>query len=146
MVCLGPKRDRGLPIRIEALDVQGSLMEDEEVTLVLTLVGAPRDVKLLIDVDRAGVQGRTEFFAGGQRTYRMTWRLPRVDNPTSDEMAAAAVAYPVSATVRYQHNGKPYRTSHTVNVRILLDRQRLRRPGASKLDAVLGMMPRKVKE
>jgi hypothetical protein len=146
MVCLGPKRDRGLPIRIEALDVQGSLMEGEEVTLLLTVVGAPRDVKLLIDVDRAGIQARTELFSGGQRTYRMTWRLPRVDNPTPDEMINAAVAYPVSATVRYQYSGKPYRTSATVNVRILLDRQRLRRPGASKLDAVLGMMPRKGKE
>ncbi|HPQ70645.1 MAG TPA: PglZ domain-containing protein [bacterium] len=146
MVVLGPKPDRGLPIRIDSFEVQGSLMEGEDATLELTVVGAPRDVKLLIDADRAGLKGRTELFFGGQKTYRINWRLPRIDEPTAEEIENAAVVYPVSVTVKYQYKGKPYQTSKATNARILLDRNRLRRPGASKIDAVLGMMPRRIKE
>jgi hypothetical protein len=148
VVCLGPKRERGLPLKIEDLTVQGSLMEGEEVTLVLVLVGSARDVKLHVDVadvNRTVVQDRTELFRKGQQVYSLPWSLPFVDKPNLEEMEAAAAKRTVSVTIRYRYEGKEYRTSKSLDVRILIDRQRLRRPGTSKLDAVLGMMPKKVR-
>jgi len=148
VVCLGPKRERSLPLQIEDLSVQGSLMEGEEVTLVLTLAGSAHDLKLQLDVvdaERTLVQDRTELFRRDQQTFRLPWRLPIVERSTSEEMEAAAAERTVTVTVRYRFAGKSHRTSKTLDVRILLDRQRLRSPGTSKLDAVLGMMPRKIR-
>jgi hypothetical protein len=148
MVCLGPKPERGLPVEIESLSVQGSLLEGEQVILLLTLAGSARNVKLQIDVvdaDRAVVQDRTEIFRRDQQTYRLPWRLPIIKEATQEEIEAAAANRTVSVTVKYRYLGKPHRTSRALDVRVLLDRQRLRRPGTSKLDAVLGMMPRKVR-
>ena len=149
VVCLGPKRERSLPLQIEGLSVQGSLMESEEVTLLLTLAGSAHDLKLQLDVvdaERTLVQDRTELFHRDQQTYRLPWSLPMVEKPTTEEMEAAAAERTVTVTVRYRYGGKNHRTSKTLDVRILLDRHRLRRPGTSKLDAVLGMMPRKVRQ
>jgi len=100
----------------------------------------------VVDAESPVVQDRTELFRRDRQTYRLPWSLPTLDSPTSEEMEAAAAERTVTVTVRYRYGGKSHRTSKTLDVRILLDRNRLRRPGTSKLDAVLGMMPRKIRQ
>lgn len=142
MVCLGPKSGRDLPIHIENFMIQGSLMEGDEVTLILDVAGSAQNTRVLIDVDQAVIQERTEMFTGGQKTYRINWTLPVVEKPERDEIEAGAARRLVTATVRYHHKGKSFRTSKSIDVKIRLDRNRLRRRVSSKLDMLLGMMPK----
>jgi len=143
MVCLGPKQTRDLPIRIEDLRVEGSLLEGERAAVVFSLVGSRKDVKVSLDCALAGVRERTEIFPGGTRSFRFEWTLPRIDNPTQEEKEAASTERSISVTARYTVAGKTYRTSETAVVRILLDSSRLRRPGSARLDTILGLMPKK---
>jgi len=143
MVCLGPKKARDLPVSIDDLRVEGSLLEGEAASVVFSLVGGRKEVKVSIDCDVAGVRGRTEIFPGGSKSYRIEWRLPTIDQPTPEERDSAAAKRSVSVTVQYSLDGKPYRTSVSTEVRILLDSSRLRRPGSAKLDTILGLMPKK---
>ena len=142
VVCLGPKPKDRLPIYIYDLQLLGSLMEGDEVTLILNVAGTARNVRLLINVDQEGIQERTEFFPGGQRSYRIGWRLPVIDTPEQDEIEAGSANRIVTVTVRYHYKGKSYRTSKTVDVKIHLDSNRLRRRISTKLDIVLGMIPK----
>jgi len=146
VVCLGPRSDKALPIRLEEVVVDGSLMEGENVAVIITMHGAPKGVRIVIDLtdaERDETRSRTELFPGGSKTYRMPWRLPRIEKPTQEEVETSTAVRPMSVTVHYRKDGKPFRTSKTVDVRIHLDSTRLRRPGSSKLDTVLGLMPKR---
>lgn len=142
MVCLGPKRERSVPITMDSLTVEGSLMEGEEAILVMAISGSGAATKINIEADQPGIVARTEVFAG-PKTYRLAWKLPTIEKPTSEEQESLAAKRQVTVTIRYEVSGKSYRSSKSVETRILLERDKLRRPGVAKLDAVLGLMSRK---
>ena len=101
-------------------------------------------------VNRDEIPTRREVFRGQRTTYTVRWK-PRLDDITDDDRRQGMVVQPVTVLLTYRpEKGKgkgkeTVRLSRTADVRIKLDPTRLHRRVDSKLDLLMGKVPKGLK-
>jgi hypothetical protein len=146
MVVLGPKGVARPPFGLVRLDIEGNPVEGEgpEVILVVTaraesLVEEEILFQLAADLDE--IPARKEVFSGEEQTYRIRW-VPKTDEATPDEQKRGRMSRPVAVVASYHWQGRTVRSSVGGTVEIKLDASRIRRRLDSRLDGIMGLVPK----
>ena len=148
MAVLGPrKKDQG-PLFIQSFQQVGSVSEGEplEVEIVIrSSVQLTQDIAITLSFNLKEVPApRREIFAGDEGTYRLLW-TPAPSEITPEQREAGQLTFPVTVTLTYQQSGKSYKINRTTDLRVKLDTTRLRRRLDSKLDLLMGKVPKELK-
>ena len=96
---------------------------------------------MLITFSRQEIPTRREVFRGAKSTYTVRWQ-PRLDDVTDEDRQQGTVLQPVTVILSYREGMETVRMSKTADVRIKLDPTRLRRRVDSKLDLLMGKVPK----
>lgn len=144
MVVLGPPDAQQPLLRIERFVQGGSMREGEALTLELALapmrIGADEQV-IAISFSVRELAPRREIFAGRPVTYSVPW-TPALSDIDDAARATGEVRIPVTAIVTWEEGEQRVRLSRTLDVRVKLDPTRLRRRVDSKLDLLMGKVPK----
>jgi hypothetical protein len=144
MIVMGPKQGIQPLLRIERFVQTGSVREGEVLTLELTLAPmriGETDRALTLSFSRDEIPARREILPGSETTYTIPW-TPKLDAIGEAERQTGEVRLPVTAIISYSEEGQTVRLSRSVDVRIKLDTNRLRRRVDSKLDLLMGKVPK----
>ncbi len=147
MVVLGPRQTDQPVLIIETVRQVGVVNEGQELTLELVVVpgqiGLP-DIPLHFAFSRDEIPGRREIFSGQRTTYTFQW-TPRLGDITSADRDRGEIRLPVTIILTYRHQQQTIRTSQSTTVRLKLDPTRIRRRVDSKLDLLMGKVPKGLK-
>lgn len=146
MVVLRPKDVARPPFGLVRLDVEGSPVEGEglEVILVVTArSNSPVEEEILFQLaaDVAEIPARKEVFSGVEQIYSIRW-VPRTDQATADQQKQGRMSLPVAVVASYLWKGRTVRSSVGGTVEIKLDTSRIRRRLDSRLDGIMGLVPK----
>ena len=144
MVVMGRRQEQQLALEIGSVRQVGSVGEGEPISLeilVKPLQVGLSDLALTLSASRQDIPTRREVFSGQPTTYTVTW-TPQLDEIGDDERDRGAVILPVTVILSYGHGRQTVRLSKTVDVRIKLDPSRLRRRLDSKMDVLMGKVPK----
>ena len=156
MVVMGPRREEKPILHIESVQQAGSVSEGEELELEITIVPmqmALPDMTITLTFSRDEIPTRREVFHGVRTTYNVRW-TPQLGEITDDDRRQGVVEQPVTVILSYRNlvfgknqvsQGEIIRLSKTTDVRIKLDPPRLRRRVDSKLDLLMGKVPKGLK-
>ena len=153
MVVMGPRRAEQPALLIESVQQAGSVSEGEELELEITVAPmqiALPEISVTLAFSRDEIPTRREVFRGQRTTYTVRWK-PRLDDITDDDRRQGMVVQPVTVLLTYRpekEKGKgkeTVRLSRTADVRIKLDPTRLHRRVDSKLDLLMGKVPKGLK-
>jgi len=144
MVVMGPRRGEGPALAIESVEQTGSVSEGEPLTLEISLV--PKQIALpemavSLSFSRDEIPPRREVFRGVRTSYTVRW-TPQLGEIGDEDRRRGAVVQPVTVILSYRYGQQTVRLSQTVDVRIKLDPTRLRRRVDSKLDLLMGKVPK----
>ncbi len=144
MVVMGRRQEQQLAAALGRVRQAGSVSEGEplalEITVQATQIGLS-DLPISLSFSRPEIPGRRELFSGPSATYSVAW-TPALGELSDAERAAGLAVLPVTVILGYSQAGQPVRLSQTVDVRVKLDPNRLRRRLDSKMDLLMGKMPR----
>ena len=113
-----------------------------QLELVLNLGGTEGVAKTItINFSQADLAERRDFFPGKRTTYLVRWQ-PRLAEPTSEQREQGEVRLPLTVIVSYRDREQTVRLSRTTDVIIKLDTTRLRRRVDSKLNLLMGKVPK----
>jgi hypothetical protein len=153
MVVMGPRRGEGPALAIESVAQAGSVSEGEPLTLEIT-VGPTRaklpgmaitaDVSISLSFSRDEIPTRREVFRGRRATYTVRW-TPQLGEISDEDRRQGVVVQPVTVILAYRQAQGTVRLSQTADVRVKLDPTRLRRRVDSKLDLLMGKVPKGLK-
>jgi hypothetical protein len=157
MVVMGPRRGEEPALSIESVEQAGSVSEGEPLTLEITIVpmqiGLP-DVAMTLSFSRDEIPTRREVFRGRRATYSVRW-TPQLGEVGDEDRRQGSVVQPVTVILTYRNPvfsknrvsqvGEMVRLSQTADVRVRLDPTRLRRRVDSKLDLLMGKVPKGLK-
>jgi hypothetical protein len=93
---------------------------------------------------REEIPTRREVFRGARTIYTVRWQ-PRLDDVTKDDRRQGVVVQPVTVILSYREGKETVRLSKIADVRVRLDPTRLRRRVDSKLDLLMGKVPKGLK-
>ena len=146
MVVLGPKGVARPPFGLVKLDIEGNPVEGEnlEVILVVTArASVPMENEILFQLaaDIDDLPARKEVFSGGDQTYRIRW-VPKVEQATPDEQKQGKIVRTVTVVASYHWQGRTVRSGVSGTVEIKLDSTRIRRRLDSRLDSIMGLVPK----
>jgi len=153
MVVLGPRRKDQPLLRIESVRQIGSVSEGEELELEIVIVPAQAgmpEVSIALTFSRDEIPARREVYRGTHATYIVRW-TPRLGEITVDDRQRGTVVLPVTVILAYRNQvfdknrvsqGEIVRLSKTADVRVKLDPARLHRRVDSKLDLLMGKVPK----
>jgi hypothetical protein len=147
MVVMGArKQEQGL-LALESVTQVGSMNEGEALEIEIKLRASQmlyEGLPLTLVFSLPEIPQRKEFFSGVEKSFRVRWK-PKMPEVTEEDRARGYVELPVTVILSYMNKNQPYRTSRTADVRIRLDLTRLRRRIDSKLDLMMGKMPKELK-
>lgn len=146
MVVLGPKVEFRPPFQLVGLEIRGTPVEGEslEVVIVITAKAEQPVQQEIIFQLKASVDEilpRKEVFVGTEATYQIRWR-PKTEEATPEEQSQGKMIRPVTVIASYQWQDRPVRTSCEGQVEVKLDTSRIRRRLDSRLDSIMGMVPK----
>ena len=148
MAVLGPRRKEQGVLSIDSFRQVGSVSEGEPLEVELSVRAAPRleqDLAISLSYNlKESPAPRKEIFSGDQGTYRLRW-TPLMPEITPEQREAGFLLFPVTVTLSYQQAGKTIKASRTTDVHIKLDTTRVRRRLDSKLDLLMGKVPKELK-
>ena len=145
VVMAAPITDTGL-LTLEYVQQVGSVSEGEPLELEIKIHANKLGETLTIALSFSSreIPDRKEIFSGSERSYRVQWQ-PVLAEITPEDRERGYVQMPVTVILTYRKQDQPYRVSRTADVRIKLDPTRLRRRIDSKLDLMMGKMPKEMK-
>ncbi len=147
MAVLGPRKAAQHLLNLESVRQMGSGREGEmlelEVTLQANQMLAP-ETPFTISFNREEIPTRKEIFSGMRKTISIRWS-PRFGEMTDEAREAGVLTLPVSVLLSYREGERLVRSSKATDVRIKLDTTRLRRRLDSKLDLLMGKVPKELK-
>jgi hypothetical protein len=147
MVVMGPRQTERPLLVIEAMRQVGVVNEGQALTLELVVlpgqIGLP-DIPLHFAFSHEEIPGRREIFTGQRTTYTFQW-TPHLGDITPTDRERGEITLPVTAILTYRHQQKTIRTSQSTTVRLKLDPNRIRRRVDSKLDLLMGKVPKGLK-
>jgi hypothetical protein len=147
MVVLAPRKESQHLLIIESLRQVGSASEGEmlelEITLQASQMLAP-ETPFSLSFNREDIPARREIFTGIRKTILVRWS-PEITEMSDEVREAGEMVLPVSVLLTYREGEELVRTSRAADVHIKLDTTRLRRRLDSKLDLLMGKVPRELK-
>jgi hypothetical protein len=102
------------------------------------------EMSLTLTFSRKEIPTRREVFGGSRTTYTVRWQ-PHLGDVTDEDRRQGAVVQPVTVILSYREGRETVRLSKTADVRIKVDPTRLRRRVDSKLDLLMGKVPKGLK-
>jgi hypothetical protein len=147
MVVMGPMGGERPWLILEKVEQVGSVSENEPLTLAITIAPARiglEEISLTLSFSHAEIPLRRELFSGQKATYTVQW-TPRLGEVSVAEREQGEVIIPVTVIVSYQQEKETVRLSQSVQTRIKFDPGRLRRRIDSKLDLLMGKVPKGLK-
>lgn len=153
MVVLGHKKEQQYWLFIESVQQVGSISEGEPLTLEITLTPGMRaaperpameNVAITLTFSQEEISTRKEIFKGQKATYPVSW-TPKIADPNEEERQRGEKHIPVTVVLSYRQQDKIVRLSKTADMRVKLDPTRLRRRIDSKLDFLMGKVPKELK-
>jgi hypothetical protein len=147
MVVLGPRQLEQPLLVIESMRQVGVVNEGQALTLELVIVPGQislPDIPLHFAFSHEEILGRREIFTGQRTTYTFQW-TPRLGDITPADRERGEITLPVTAILTYRHQQKSHRISRSTTVRLKLDPTRIRRRVDSKLDLLMGKVPKGLK-
>jgi len=147
MVVMGPRPAEQPALHIEKVLQVGSVSEagtlELEITVLAMRIALP-DMSITLSFSREEIPTRREVFTGASKTYTVRW-TPELGEITEEDRREGVVVQPVTVILSYREGKETIRQSRTADVRIKLDPARLRRRVDSKLDLLVGKVPRGLK-
>lgn len=145
VVMAAPKAEMGW-LALESVQQVGSVSEGEplEIEIKVRAHKPGETLTIALAFSQSEIAERKEVFSGSERIYRVQWK-PKLAEITSDDRERGFVQMPVAVILTYRLKEQAYRLSRTADVRIKLDPTRLRRRVDSKLDLMMGKMPKEMK-
>ena len=147
MVVLGPKKEQQYWLFIESVQQVGSISEGEPLTLGITITPgmmALENVAITLTFSQEEIPTRMEIFKGQKSTYPVSW-TPKIADPSEEERQRGEKHIPVTVVLSYRQQDKIVRLSKTADMRVKLDPTRIRRRIDSKLDFLMGKVPKALK-
>lgn len=147
MVVMGAKGQKRPWLHLDNVEQVGSVSENEPLTLAITIAPARiglEEISLTLSFSHAEIPLRRELFSGQKATYTVQW-TPRLGEISQTEREQGEVVIPITVIVTYQQGKETVRLSQSVNTRIKFDPGRLRRRIDSKLDLLMGKVPKGLK-
>lgn len=147
MVVMGPRaEDAGLLILDEILQ-SGSMVEGDPLSIVVKvrsrqIITEPLSFSLSFSLDN--IPERKEIFINTEKEYgvELKAKLPEI---TDVDRERGYMLIPLTVTLGHRVKDKSYRQSRTVDLRVRIDTTRLRRRIDSKLDLMMGKMPKEMR-
>jgi len=122
-----------------------------EATLILELEITLQAAKSLMDetpftlsFNRDDISPRKEIFSGTRNIFSVRWS-PRMGEIPLEVREAGVIELPISVLLSYREGDSLISTSKAADVRIKLDTTRLRIRLDSKLDLLMGKIPKELK-
>jgi len=148
MVVMGPLPSQQPPLEVSRFAQKGVARENEEVLLEVEIrpsLAANSDKAsatktITLNFSRNELPERREFFGGKTQTYTIRWR-PNLD-ATPEQRQAGEVVLSITLILSYSEQGKTVRESHSTEIRIKFDSTRLHRRVDSKLNLLMGKVPK----
>ena len=144
MVLMGPRRGDEPALVLESVEQVGSMSEGEPLTLEITVAPARAklpDMAITLAFSQEEIPARREVFRGKRATYSVRW-TPQLGDISDEDRRQGTVAQPVTVILSYRHGQETVRLSRTADMRVKLDPTRLRRRVDSKLDLLMGKVPK----
>lgn len=153
MAVLGPRKAAQQLLTLESVRQVGSASEGEMLELEITLQASQMltpEIPFTLSFNREEIPTRKEIFSGMRKTISVRWS-PRIGEIPDEAREAGVLTLPVSVLLSYKvaeqapHGERLVRASKATDVRIKLDTTRLRRRLDSKLDLLMGKVPKELK-
>lgn len=147
MAVFGARKAAQYLITLESLRQVGSASEGEVLELEITLQASQMltpETPFTLSFNREEIPTRKEIFSGMRKTIIIRWS-PSFGEISNDAREAGVLTLSVSVLVSYKVGERIVRTSKATDVRIKLDTTRLRRRLDSKLDLLMGKVPKELK-
>lgn len=144
MVVLGPKKSRQYWVLIEDIQQIGSISEGEELTVEITLTPgmiALSELTITLSFSHEEILTRKEIFKGNKATYSVSW-IPKLPELTQADREQREIIFPLTVILSYRQENEIVRLSKTTDLRVKLYPTRLRRRIDSKLDFLMGKVPK----
>jgi hypothetical protein len=148
MVVLGPRVEQQYWLFIESVRQVGSISEGETLSLEITLAPgllSMEDIAITLSFSQDEIPSRKEIFKGQTATYTVNWE-PSIPDLSDEDRQRGEIFLPVTVILSYRQEGEIVRLSKTVDMRVKLDPERLRRRVDSKLDFLMGKVPKDNKD
>lgn len=147
MAVFGPRKSTQRMLTIDSVRQIGSANEGEVLELEITLQAAQLllpDTPFTLSFNRNDIPTRKEIFSGTRKTISVRWS-PRLGEIPPEAREVGVISLPVSVLLSYREGDQLIRSSKATDVRIKLDTTRLRRRLDSKLDLLMGKVPKELK-
>jgi hypothetical protein len=144
---LGPKVTFEPAFELVDLSFDGNPMEGESLDIVVTARSRQvvvQDLLFQLDTNLEDIQPRKEVFNGPEHVYHIRWK-PSTDSATSEEQQQGKMVCHVTVVASYRWQDRPVKTSLHRAIEITLDTSRIRRRLDSRLDAIMGMVPKELR-
>lgn len=147
MAVLGPRQAGQRLLNIESVRQVGSASEGEALELEITLQASQfftADLPFTLSFSLEDIPTRKEIFSGLRKIIVVRW-TPRLGEILPEARDAGVLALPVSVLLAYREGERLMRASKAADMRVKLDTTRLRRRLDSKLDLLMGKVPKELK-
>lgn len=147
MAVFGPRKAAQHLIALESVRQVGSASEGETLELEITLKANQMltpETSFTLSFNREEIPTRKEIFSGMRKTIIIRWS-PRLGEIPPEAREVGVLTLPVSVLLSYRAGEQIVRLSKGTDVRIKLDTTRLRRRLDSKLDLLMGKVPKELK-
>ncbi len=146
MVVLGPKKEQQYWLFIESVEQVGSISEGEPLSIGITLapgILGMDDIPIMLSFSREEIPSRREIFSGKKTTYTVSWQ-PEIAELSEEIRQQGEIILPVTVILSYRQEKEMVRLSKTVEMRLKLDPTKLHRRVDSKLDFLMGKVPKEI--
>jgi hypothetical protein len=145
VVMESPKTEQGL-LLLDAIQQVGSVSEGEplEIEIRVRAQKPVEAVTIALSFSQNEIAERKEIFAGNVRTYRVNWK-PDLAEINDEDRTLGYKQIPVTVILTYRVKEQTFRASRSVDVRVKFDPNRLHRRVDSKLDLMMGKLPKEMK-
>lgn len=147
MAVFGPRKVAQQLLNLESVRQVGSASEGEILELEITLQASQMltpETTFTLSFNREEIPTRKEIFSGMRKTIIVRWS-PRFGEVSDEAREVGVLTLPVSVLLSYREGDRLVRVSKATDVRIKLDTTRLRRRLDSKLDLLMGKVPKELK-
>jgi len=146
MAVLGPKVEfrpafELVDLRFEGTPVEGESLDVEIVVTARAEQSVQDEILFQLSTSLDEIQPRKDVFVGSEQTYRIRWR-PKTEDATPDEQQEGKMVRQVTVIASYRWQNRTVRTSQHGSIDIKLDTTRIRRRLDSRLDSIMGMVPK----
>lgn len=145
VVMEAPKAEQGL-LMLDSIQQVGSVSESEPLEIEIK-VRARKPVEAItfaLSFSTQEIAERKEIFTGSERTYRVQWK-PGTLEINDEDRELGYKKFSVTAILSYRLKNQTFRASRSVEVRLKFDLNRLHRRVDSKLDLMMGKLPKEMK-